>query len=520
MSFEDLGDRPTPVLGIDYGRYNVRRVLGIGSFGTVYEAVQLPLGRHVALKVMHPHLASRADIAARFETEARVAAAVRHPHVVEVLDFGLRGRIPFMTMELLEGESLLDTIVREQTLPVPVLVDLMLPVLWALQVMHARGVVHRDLKPGNIFLSVGHGTKLVPKVLDFGISSFRTANPSSDLPSSRIGTPDYMSPEQVRGDAVIDARADLWALGVTLYECATGRVPFRGADIEAVFEAITAGEFPAPRTLRPELPERFDAVIARALSRDPAERFTRAIDLARALVPFASEEGRRVWTESFGQGLPATSSTPPATTSSPPGRSTAPSLTPARRPFAPRVAQDPRVYLKCVDALSRLSSDDGDALLSCVRWRALAPGEVLFREGAPGVTMVFVVEGAVTVCSESSGVRREFSRVGVGHFLGEMACLDPAPRSATVIAATPTVVGELSRDGLRTLQVVAPQASAAIVGAVIREVAQRLREVETRIDATLRATRASQQPAPDVSDTGTTETSGMRRLLDWLRGAR
>ncbi len=520
MSIEDLGDRPTPVLGIDYGRYNVRRVLGIGSFGTVYEAVQLPLGRHVALKVMHPHLASRADIVARFETEARVAAAVRHPHVVEVLDFGLRGRIPFMTMELLEGESLLDAIVREQSLPLPVLVDLMLPVLWALQVMHARGVVHRDLKPGNIFLSVGHGARLVPKVLDFGISSFRAANPTSDLPTARIGTPDYMSPEQVRGDAVIDARADLWAIGVTLYECATGRVPFRGADVEAVFEAITEGAFPSARTLRPELPERFEALLARCLSHDPAERFTRAVDLARALVPFAGDEGRRVWTECFGLSLPATTSTPPALASSPPSPRNTPSLTPARRPFAPRIAPDPRVYLRSVDALARLSSDDADALLSCVRWRSLAPNEVLFREGAPGVTMVFVVEGAVTVCSESSGVRREFSRVGVGHFLGEMACLDPAPRSATVIAATPTVVGELSRDGLRTLQVVAPQASAAIVGAVIREVAQRLREVETRIDATLRATRASQQPTPEVSDTNTSEGSGMRRLLDWLRGAR
>jgi serine/threonine-protein kinase len=520
MTYEE---RATPVLGIDYGRYNVLRVLGIGSFATVYEAVQKPLGRHIALKVMHPHLAPRADLAARFEQEARVAAAVRHPNVVEVLDYGERARVPYVAMELLEGETLLDSLVRERTLPVPVLVDIVMPVLAALAVMHPRGVVHCDLKPANVFLTVNQGGRLVPKVLDFGVSSFRAAG-SAEAPGGAIGTPDYMSPEQVRGDVAPDARADLWALAATLYEGVVGRVPFLGANVEEVFAAVLAGTLEAPRAVRPEVPERFESLLLRALSRDPAERFSRAVDLARALVPFAGDEGRRVWIEDFGQALPATTSsppvvisTPPAAASSPPATRGSPSLTPSRRPFTPRIAADPRVYLRSVEALARLAPDDADALLSCVRWRAFAPGDVLFREGAPGVTLAFVVEGTLTVCSDAGGVRREFTRVGVGHFVGEMACLDPAPRSATVVAATPAVVGEISREGLRTLQMVAPRASSVIVGAIIREVTQRLREVEGRIDAALASTRLAPNQEPDEP---VDEPGGVRRLIDWLRGAR
>ncbi len=513
MTFDE---RPTPVLGIDYGRYGVLRVLGVGSFGTVYEAVQRPLGRHIALKVMHPHLVARADIAARFEQEARVAAAVRHANVVEVLDFGTRASVPYVAMELLEGESLLDTLTRERTLSVPVLVDLVMPVLAALSVMHARAVVHCDLKPANIFLSVDNRARIVPKVLDFGISCIRAGGGAAEGRRGRLGTPDDMSPEQVRGGAPLDARADLWALGVTLYEAATGRVPFAGHDVRSVFAAVLDGSFPAPRSLAPDLPERFEAVLLRALSRDPAERFARAIDLARALVPFAGDDGRRVWVEEFGQALPSPSSQPPLAPG--PARATpsgAPTPPPPGRRSAPRLAADPRVYLRSVDALARLAPEDADALLSCVRWRGLAPGEVLFREGTPGVTMVFVAEGTLAVCSDAGGQRREFARVGVGHFVGEMACLDPAPRSATVLAATSAVVGELSREGLRTLQAVAPRASSVIVGAVIREVASRLREVEAHIDGAL-APPAT--PPPGAPARG--ESTGVRRLFDWLRGER
>jgi len=198
-----------------------------------------------------------------------------------------------------------------------------------------------------------------------------------------------------------------------------------------------------------------------------------------------------------------------ATASTPPAR--IPSAAHAAVGAAPRIADDPRRYLQAVDAFARLAPDDVSALLSFVRWRGLRAGEVLFREGAPGSTMVFVVEGSVGVYTEAAGVRQELSRAGVGSFVGEMACLDPSPRSATVEAITPCVVGELSRDAVKTLQTVAPRAAAAIVGAVIRVVVQRIREVDARIDEALAP------PPPDTPEPSTHASGSMQRLFDWLR---
>jgi CRP-like cAMP-binding protein len=183
---------------------------------------------------------------------------------------------------------------------------------------------------------------------------------------------------------------------------------------------------------------------------------------------------------------------------------------------APRLVADPRIYLRAIEVFAHLTEDETEAVMSCIRWRVLGQGEVLFREGSPGVTMMIIVEGSLSVYSTVADIRHEISREGVGHFVGEMACLDPSPRSATVVAATPAVVGEISRDGLHTLQSLSPRVSSLLVGAIIREVTKRLRDVDRRVDEALAPPqkRTSSQPPPSG------DASGMRKLLDWLLGQR
>jgi serine/threonine protein kinase/CRP-like cAMP-binding protein len=513
-------ERPSLTLGIDYGAYNARRVLGTGPFGTVYDAIHRPDGRPVALKVIHPHMVSEPAVLSRFAAAVSAGVALKHPHVVTVVDRGARGGVPYVAMELLPGEDLRNALTREGVLSVGAVADVFIPVLAALATAHARGVAHGDLKPENLFLVSPSVGPRVPKLLDFGVSSLRE-NLGPGLRRNVLSSaPQYLSPDQARQPERCDPASDLWAVGVMLYEAATGRLPFTGFELDDILDAIQRAPFPLPSAARRTVPAEFDTLIRRLLSRARSERTLDAEGVARALVPFAGGAGQRAWAALFGHGAAASARPLSATSSSaPPRMSATTSTAPPRIPSAahpaagavPRIADDPRRYLQTVEALARLAPDDASALLSFIRWRALRAGEVLYREGTPGATMVLVVEGELGVYSEATGVRQELSRVGVGSFVGEMACLDPSPRSATVEATTPCVVGELSRDAVKTLQTVAPRAAAAVVGAVIRGVVQRIREVDARIDEALAP------PPPDTPEPTAHATGSMQRLFDWLR---
>lgn len=277
-------------------RYELGRRLGEGGMGTVYEALDRHLGRSVAVKLIRGDAAD-ATARERHIREARVAAALSHPNVCQLYEAGEDAGRPFLVMELLEGEPLSVCLLRGPLALGPAL-DVVMPVLNALAALHRRGHVHRDLKPSNVFLTP-HGVKL----LDFGL-----ARPASDhtaetvsaltLPGTLSGTPRYMAPEQITGDAV-DARTDVFAAGVLLYETVTGRLPYDGTSTVEVLSAVLRSE-PAPIG-RPELAA-LDPIVTRALQRRPADRFQSADAMAAALRPLVAFADSR---QSSGVAVPA-----------------------------------------------------------------------------------------------------------------------------------------------------------------------------------------------------------------------
>ena len=267
------------------GKYKLEALLGAGAMGAVYRATNVAIGRAVAIKVLRPEHGKNAEIVERFLREARAANIVRHPNVVVVLDIGRDDAgSPFIVQELLEGEDLSAYVARSGRLPVPSALDLLLPVVEAVEFAHARGVVHRDLKPENIFLAK-QGSKLVPKPLDFGISHMKVPDKVRLTSSgSMMGTPAYMAPEQVRGQSDLsDARTDVWALGVILFEIIGGRLPFEGETIPAMFVAIATTDAPSLATVVPAVPDALAKVVERCLRRSPDDRYPTACELARDL---------------------------------------------------------------------------------------------------------------------------------------------------------------------------------------------------------------------------------------------
>jgi serine/threonine-protein kinase len=285
--------------GESFGRYRIVRLLGAGAMGSVYEAVHLDLGKRVALKAVHPAVAEDPVLAARFLREGQAAARIRHPHVMDVTDTGQFGETLFMVMEYLEGENLSTYLHRAGRLGLVELCEVMLPILSAVAAAHDEGVIHRDLKPHNIVLSRGRGGRIVPKLVDFGISKIAKDSPNAGLTrtSALLGTPLYMSPEQVHELKNLDARSDQYSLGVILYECAIGRTPFSEPQLYSLLSAIAAGRFEPLRRLRPELPEGFERVVVKMMARDRDNRFRDVNAAARELLEFASPESRRSWLE-------------------------------------------------------------------------------------------------------------------------------------------------------------------------------------------------------------------------------
>jgi serine/threonine-protein kinase len=271
-------------------KYLLVRPLGEGGMGLVFEAAHLRLRRNVAIKFLRPDALTMPDALARFEREARATAGMRSPHVVHVLDVDSDqfGR-PYIVMELLRGHDLETELRSRGPLPIAQAVDFVLQACAAVRDAHEAGVVHRDLKPSNLFLSYENGAQVI-KVLDFGISKIACeSEPWVTSTAVTVGTPLYMSPEQVRSSRDVDARADIWSLGVILYELIAGSPPFQGTTTAAV-AAIVADAVPSLRDQRPETPEALERVVMTALAKSPDDRFPTAEALGAALIPFSSGE--------------------------------------------------------------------------------------------------------------------------------------------------------------------------------------------------------------------------------------
>ncbi|MGK3962722.1 protein kinase [Sorangium sp. So ce118] len=265
------------------GRYRLERMLARGGMGSIWVARHLQLDVGVAVKLMASEYAASTTARARFEREARAAAQLKIPNVVHVHDYGIEDDTPFLVMELLEGEDLETRLAREGRLTGAATLTIVTQVCKALRRAHEMGVIHRDLKPANLFLSRQDEDELV-KVLDFGIAKAEgmLLAGKETKTGTLVGSPYYMSPEQVRRSKSLDRRSDLWSVGVIIYRCLTGRLPFPGEEIGEVFVAICTEDFPLPSSLAPELGPEVDRFFARALMRDPEHRFQSASELAEA----------------------------------------------------------------------------------------------------------------------------------------------------------------------------------------------------------------------------------------------
>jgi serine/threonine protein kinase len=279
------------------GKYFVRAPLGKGGMGTVYEAVNVQIGRVVALKVLHPKQLKKEEAVKRFYQEARAAGAIGHPNICEVYDVGtLDNGCPYIVMERLVGVTLADRLAKDQLLPIDEVLDALSQVLFALVSAHEKGIVHRDIKPENVFLTQRIGFAPIAKLLDFGVSKILPAaqgTRDSDLDLTRagmvMGTPFYMSPEQARGDRDLDARVDIYGCGVLLYESLTGKKPFEAKSYNVLLWQIMTKSPKPVRDLRLEIPETVARVIEKAMARARDDRYASAAAFISALVQARAE---------------------------------------------------------------------------------------------------------------------------------------------------------------------------------------------------------------------------------------
>lgn len=269
------------------GKYRLVRPLGKGGLASVWRAEHLTLHSPVALKIIDPINGEDEDALSRFMREARAAAALRSPHVVQILDYGVDSDVPFIVMELLEGESLERRLLSRERLSAAEVSRIVKHIARAIARAHDAGVVHRDLKPANIFIVPNDDEEIV-KVLDFGVAKATTIALGASVrvgptpAGALLGTPHYMSPEQAQGIRSLDHRTDLWSIGVIAYECLLGTVPFTGHSLGSVLTAICAKPPPVPSSVG-SVPAGFDAWFARACARDPADRFGAAKPMADEL---------------------------------------------------------------------------------------------------------------------------------------------------------------------------------------------------------------------------------------------
>ena len=273
------------------GHFRVERVLGSGGMGVVLAAIDLRSNRPVAVKLLRSGHEQRQ--LERFYREARAMGRLSTPHVVKVFEAGGASDKPFLVMERLEGQDLAAVTKQRGVLTVREVADCIIQACEALSHAHAQGIVHRDVKPSNLFLHEEHGRRVL-KVLDFGISKViardafeHTLTSSTD--GGVLGSPPYMSPEQVRDPRTVDPRTDIWSIGVVMYKLLAGRLPYDGESVGEVFARILERRYPSLLNTV-DVPKELDAVVARCLAKDRRERFAHVGELAVALSPFASPE--------------------------------------------------------------------------------------------------------------------------------------------------------------------------------------------------------------------------------------
>ena len=272
------------------GKYRLESPLAQGGMGAVWRARHVGLGTPVAGKFLAPALAGSRKSLARFEREAHAATVIQSPHVIQVHDFGVEGETPYLVMELLHGENLGARLQRNKRLSIVETARILIQVGRALRRAHAAGIVHRDIKPGNLFLAYDDEEEIV-KILDFGIAkTVDTPVPEQTEPGTMLGSPNYMSPEQAAGDRTVDHRSDLWSMAVVLYQTITGELPFQGPTMGNVLKKVFIEAPPRVTTIVPDLPPELDDFFHKALAKKRHERFQTIDEMVVAFVSVAAPD--------------------------------------------------------------------------------------------------------------------------------------------------------------------------------------------------------------------------------------
>jgi serine/threonine protein kinase len=329
------------------GKFALLRRIGEGGVGVVFEAEDTWIGRRVALKVLHSHLADHADILARFKREARAMASTHHPNIVGVFEVGMwRDGSPYIVQELLDGDTLRALVDRKRRLLPAEAIEILVPIMGALAAAHRAGIVHRDVKPENIFLARTPEGETVPKLIDFGVAKIPSSERTT-LTGALIGTPAYMAPEQAGGEVQADARCDVWGVGAVMYELLSGSPPFEGPSGAVVLGKVLTEQVTPILRRAPDVPAALAAAVHGALERDPARRFQSMEAFIEAVLAWAHDPDPAL-AERHARSLPP-----------PPSEAAASVDVPALPSFA-----DPAPTDTVREGTPRVMLDDGGRLVS------------------------------------------------------------------------------------------------------------------------------------------------------------
>lgn len=455
MDTNQSQEMKTLLAGERFGRYLIVRQIGTGGMAAVYEALHTDLQKRVALKILHPWYSLRNDIVQRFVIEARAASRLAHPHVVSVHDIGVEQSMPFLAMDLLEGQDLLTLSNKQADLPLERIADIFLPIISALATAHEAGILHRDIKPENIFVA-RQPPREHPVLLDFGISKLDAGSGAYSVTTSTeiVGTPAFIAPEVATGGmGKFDARSDQYALGVTLYLITTGALPYDGATVPALLGTIAVGGAKPPSFHRPSLPPAFDAVVLKAMALAPEDRFVSIRALGNALLPFASDVGRSLWSADFPQyGA---------------NRST--------MQFIPFRADDLRV----VQAFEHISDADIERAVALAKLATVASGAALFVQGTRADSCFLLIAGAVEITRTQGADTYEMGTLGPGAIMGLAALWEESSRPVTITAITECTILEISQDAFKTIIKACPSVADALLYEAIALASQRVSRLNT-----------------------------------------
>jgi serine/threonine-protein kinase len=464
-------------------KYRVLRTIGRGGMGIVFAATHELLHQTVAIKLLVPELAAHPDAIGRFLNEARASARIRSEHVATVMDVGtLEGGAAYMVMEFLEGSDLEALLAADGVMSVEKVTQCMLQALEGIAHAHALGIIHRDLKPSNLFLSVRPDGALSIKVLDFGISKAprKDDDGAATHTHEMLGSPLFMSPEQVRSAKTVDARSDLWSLGVIMYRLLTGTTPFVGDNFGEVLAAILVQPYVAVAEVRPGVPAGFSEVIDRCLERDRDRRYANAAELAMALEPFAGGHtdsvarvcrvlGVRREAPSATSGAGASQPGAAKAWVAPAGGSTvmapvaAPEAPPPTAPASPRA-----------DAAQPVAATDPSLGPSAGPWSGTGPHKAPVARrsrravlAAGGIALAAVVSAAIALrphsnAPPSASVSAPLEAPPVPAEIARTASPDPTPEAPSPSASIPTPAQILAPLPAETAEIPAAPQPAAI----------------------------------------------------------